>query len=480
MGAASLTPVTRPASTSQNPEWKPDSETAADLQGIAISAYPKHFFAMLMMVRFTGAPSSPNAWVRQLTPRITDSTGSRDTCLNIAFSAAGLVLLGGGDVMATFSRPFQEGITTDNRARFLGDEPRGWLWSDCAVSSNCVHAQLMVYARSQSDLDVVVDAEAAVLAKFGLTLFSQILQRVNLDANNERHEHFGFADGISQPILVDGLIPVSKRGLNEVPAGEVVLGQINTYGVPAPGPLVTTSSIAASTLKAAALEGFFDLGLNGTYLVLRQLKQDVAKFWNNMRAASKDLVDEKRQPATDEWLAQKAVGRTLAGDMLTPNGPAAGNNMTYFANDSAGFGCPVTSHVRRANPRDGLAPTEKDTQDLINAANRHRIMRRGRIYGTPIVDRYTDDGVDRGLLFICMNSEIERQFEFVQHTWLLNPMFGLGYNESDPILGTVCPFSIPSRPVRQQPIVETFITPVGGGYFFLPSLRALRYLGVLR
>jgi deferrochelatase/peroxidase EfeB len=78
-----------------------------------------------------------------------------------------------------------------------------------------------------------------------------------------------------------------------------------------------------------------------------------------------------------------------------------------------------------------------------------------------------------------MNSEIERQFEFVQHTWLLNPMFGLGFNESDPILGTRCPFSVPSKPVRQQPVIDTFISPVGGGYFFLPSLRALRYLGAI-
>jgi deferrochelatase/peroxidase EfeB len=113
-----------------------------------------------------------------------------------------------------------------------------------------------------------------------------------------------------------------------------------------------------------------------------------------------------------------------------------------------------------SNPRDGLAPASKDTQDLINATNRHRIMRRGRIYGAPIPNRYSDDGIDRGLLFICMNSEIERQFEFVQHTWLLNPMFGGKYNESDPILGPTCPFSIPSRPVRQQPVIDTFITPV--------------------
>jgi Dyp-type peroxidase family len=469
------------ATQSQNPEWKPTGETAADLQALAASAYPKQLFAMLVMVQFPASTTArPNAWVAQLAPRVTAFTGPRPTCINVAFSARGLCLLGLPDaVMATFSLPFQQGMTTDDRARFLGDTSSTWNWSDSAANPNCVHAQLLIYAMDQDSLEAAVNSECTTLASSGLVVASKILQRVNLAPDNQRHEHFGFADGVSQPILIDGRIPVSQRALHEIPAGEVVLGQINTYGAPAEGPVVPASDIAAQNLKSAALEGFYDLGLNGTYLVIRQLKQDVAKFWNNMKSASVGLLNEDKEPATDVWLAEKAVGRTLDGEMLTPQEPVSGNDMTFFASDPAGFGCPITSHVRRANPRDGLAPKQSDTQEMINATNRHRIVRRGRIYGEPIADRYIDDGVDRGLLFMCMNSEIERQFEFVQHTWLLNPMFGLGYDESDPILGTSCPFSIPSKPIRQQPVLETFITPVGGGYFFLPSMRALRYLGAI-
>ena len=486
MGA---TPVTRsgatPAPTQPNHEWKPwrdDSKTAKDLQGLAVSAYPEHLFATVILVKFPASPTAkPNAWVAQLAPRVTDASGPRPACVNVAFSAAGLTALGvKDDVLATFGLPFQEGMTTDDRARILGDQPASWRWSDCAANANCVHAQLLVYALDQPSLDAFVTAEVTTLVSFGLIPAGNIQMRVHLGPNGKRFEHFGFADGISQPILVDGKkIAVAQRALHEIPAGEVVLGQINTYGQPAPGPLVPASPVAEQNLQPASLEGFFDLGLNGTYLVVRQLKQDVAKFWNNMKFASTDLLDESGNSAPDEWVAQKAVGRTLTGDMLTPAGPVAGNDMTFFGPDPKGFGCPITSHVRRGNPRDGLAPTLSDTEDMIHAANRHRIMRRGRIYGTPIVDRYTDDGEDRGLLFICMNSEINRQFEFVQHTWLLNPMFGSGYNESDPILGLSCPFSIPSKPVRQQPVIDTFITPVGGGYFFLPSMSALRYMGAL-
>jgi Dyp-type peroxidase family len=473
----------------QNPEWKPSAQDAPDLQGIIVSAYPNMFAAMLLMVKFTspagGHPPDPKGWLRDIVSRITDATTEQIPCVNLALSAAGLRALGLPEkAMLTFSIPFQQGMTFGDRPRFLGDsETRArptWAWSDYDGDSNCVHAQLMLYAANQGALASVVDAEVAMLARFGLTEVGKILQQVELDDQGMRHEHFGFADGISQPVLVDGgKVPAAQRALHEIAAGEVVLGQINTYGDPAPGPVVEKSAATRHLQPVQELTGFFDLGRNGTYIVIRQLKQDVAAFWNNMKDASESLVDENGKPATDEWLATKSVGRTIAGDMLTPGGSAAGNDMTFFAKDRAGFGCPVTSHVRRANPRDGLAPAKKNIGDFIQATNRHRIVRRGRIYGKPISNRYQDDGVDRGLVFVCLNSEIDRQFEFVQHTWLLNPMFGGEFKESDPLTGPRCPFSIPSRPVRQQAVLETFITARGGGYFFLPSLSALRYLGEL-
>jgi Dyp-type peroxidase family len=488
MGTTAMTPT-------QNPVWKPDAHDAEDMQGIIVSAYPKMFAAMLLMVKFTsqpgGHPPDPKGWLRDIVVRVTDArkerARERTQCINLALSAAGLRTLGlDNKAMLTFSLPFQQGMTFGDRPRFLGDSDTPvrpiWEWSDNEDDTNCVHAQLMLYAVDQEALSGLVKEEAAIVARFGLTVVNKILQQVKLDKHGMRHEHFGFADGISQPVLVDGKkIPVEKRALHEIAAGEIVLGQIDSYGDPSPGPVVGTSAAATRNLQPVReLTGFFDLGRNGTYVVIRQLKQDVAAFWNNMRDAAKGLVDENGKPARDEWLATKSVGRTLAGEMLTPEGPAAGNDMTFFAKDRAGFGCPVTSHVRRANPRDGLAPTEGDTTAIIQAANHHRIVRRGRIYGEPISDRYDkSDRVDRGLVFVCLNSEIERQFEFVQHTWLLNQMFGGEFEQSDPLTGPKCPFSIPSLPVRQQPVLETFITARGGGYFFLPSLSALRYLGEL-
>jgi deferrochelatase/peroxidase EfeB len=93
----------------------------------------------------------------------------------------------------------------------------------------------------------------------------------------------------------------------------------------------------------------------------------------------------------------------------------------------------------------------------------------------------TDDGADRGLIFICLNADLERQFEFVQQTWLNNPVFAGLYDEADPISGdqTSCSraFTIPSRPLRLRVRgLCPFVRVRGGGYFFLPGMRALRFI----
>jgi hypothetical protein len=120
------------------------------------------------------------------------------------------------------------------------------------------------------------------------------------------------------------------------------------------------------------------------------------------------------------------------------------NDFLFFDRDRHGHGCPLGSHVRRGNPRDGLAPTPNDKQTLLDAANNHRILRRGRKYGPTSQHPRKDDGKDRGLLFICLNTDITRQFEFVQQTWMLNPNFAFLYDEVDPLLGPKGMLTIPS------------------------------------
>jgi deferrochelatase/peroxidase EfeB len=82
-------------------------------------------------------------------------------------------------------------------------------------------------------------------------------------------------------------------------------------------------------------------------------------------------------------------------------------------------------------------------------------------------------------LFICLNTDISRQFEFVQQTWMLNSNFAILYDETDPLIGPKGTMTVRDRPLRRIIEVETFVRMAGGDYFFLPSMPALRYLAAL-
>jgi Dyp-type peroxidase family len=236
-----------------------------------------------------------------------------------------------------------------------------------------------------------------------------------------------------------------------------------------------------NTTALDAKPGMHDLGRNGSYLVFRQLAQDVAKFWKFVDGAAREAnVDRER-------LAAKFVGRWKSGAPLAlspqQDNPTLSNenNFAFFEKDVHGFACPIGSHIRRSNPRDSLGP---DAPTALNSANRHRILRRGRSYGHRLQDPMVDDGAKRGLHFLCLNSDIERQFEFVQQTWINNPTFGGLDGEVDPLVGNLaksnCNFTVQDQPLRTRVHgLSRFVTVKGGSYFFLPSIRALKYLASL-
>ncbi len=150
----------------------------------------------------------------------------------------------------------------------------------------------------------------------------------------------------------------------------------------------------------------------------------------------------------------------------------------YLAHDRDGLRCPISSHIRRANPRDARGGSAADSRTVVG---RHRIVRRGRSYGSPLphADALAgrDDGVARGLYFLCLQSSIARGFEFIQQTWLANPGFLGMHREPDPLVGDSagkCHFTIPADPCRLRlTSIPSVVTTLGGGYFFLPSLTAL-------
>ena len=171
-----------------------------------------------------------------------------------------------------------------------------------------------------------------------------------------------------------------------------------------------------------------------------RLAQDVAAFWTYVEGAA-SAPSAPGDPMTPERLAAKMVGRWPSGASMVEHqtDPHAGtptlvreNDFEYATEDPKGRCVPIGSHIRRANPRDSLEP---DPATSKRSVRRHRLMRRGRLYGDRIAVRTVDDGKQRGLYFICLNSDLERQFEFVQQTWINNRVFGGGFLETDPLVG---------------------------------------------
>jgi Dyp-type peroxidase family len=532
------------------PSWKLSDEIARRTQGIVVTGFgrlPNGTALFLELPQGVGG-----GWIAALqkVERVTPADPShpsrdpsRPRAVAIAFTWTGLARLGMPDTaLASFSLPFREGMFQEDRLRRLGDRRGGkWLqttggstplWSGntplreqpckavgaydvssgtedvAVVTEKTVHVMLSLYAETESDVTAFAAGVETALRPFKIEIVHS--RDLILDACQQAlfsREHFGFADGLSQPEPWDetgavtlGNSPVTTADpVQGVPLGEFLIGYFNGHHERAPGPVVPDSPVKGSDpsrVGAAGLpphpeaEGFFDFGLNGSYVVVRELAQNVAAFWNRMdeNAETIRLEDpEHTEHVTANWLADRIIGRNMDGNLLSPGGtvlPVDKNGYPdsgylFLERDPYGEGCPAGSHVRRANPRDALAPNPAAGTNLLGAANNHRILRRGRKYGPPVADSRSDDGAERGLLFICLNTDIERQFEFVQQTWLFNSDFATLYEETDPLIGPDGSMTIREEPLRRRVPVDTFVTMRGGEYFFLPSLPALDYLATL-
>lgn len=163
-------------------------------------------------------------------------------------------------------------------------------------------------------------------------------------------------------------------------------------------------------------------------------------------------------------------GRSLVRHAYPDEGQGIDNDFTFQREDPQGFACPFGAHIRRANPRDSI---DTDSANQLTLSNRHRILRVGRPYPAP-------GGGLPGLMFMCLNADLERQFEFLQQTWILGSAFHHLGNEQDPFLGHnsgigVFTVPTPTGPVR-LPDVPDFVRVRGGGYFFMPGRTSLLWL----
>ncbi|WP_051218507.1 Dyp-type peroxidase [Nocardioides insulae] len=457
-----------------------------DVQALVMQGYGRLRGAAYLLLEVTD-PIPARSWLAALVGEVT--LGERrpvGTATNVAFTATGLGRLGvTDDVLAGFAPEYVEGMTSAHRTRLLGDAgaaaPSAWAWGGPQGPS--VDVLVLLYATTAEELTGHVQEQRSRATASGLREVA-LLDTEDIGLG----EHFGFRDGISQPVLAGTGRP--SGDLHVVAPGEFLLGYPNQHGQAPSSPTVAADDDTARLLPPAKDDrDRRDLGRNGTYLVMRTLSQDVGAFWRYADAQTR-RADGSSDPAARTSLAARMVGRWPSGAPLTLSPDrdrpelAEQNDFGYHEHDAEGFACPIGAHVRRTHPRDSLPP-RPGSDTSVEVGKGHRLLRRGRPYGPPVDlgDALTAEeaGDVRGLHFIALCTDIARQFEFISHTWVQNPHFAGLYDDSDPLLGghtgEGSGFTVQQRPVRRR-YVETpaVVTTRGGAYFFLPGARALRYL----
>jgi Dyp-type peroxidase family len=473
-----------------------------DVQGLLRFGYGHHTEACFLLLRVKDAAAA-RAFLAEA-PVATVELAARlpETALQVAVSAAGLAALGLGEAqMRGFAEEFLAGMAGDeDRSRRLGDQdhshPSRWAWGS---GENQPHVLLLLYALPGRLADWRRELESRWAPGF------ELLQALET-ADRDGHEPFGFRDGLSQPeVDWDRRRPMEDRDRldygNLTCLGEFLLGYPNEYGLYTDRPVLDPAFDPDRLLpRAEDQPDMADLGRNGSYLVLRQLHQDVPGFWRWL------IEDANGDRDLAEQAAAKMVGRSLDGEPLVP--AADGSNAFDYDQDPHGVRCPIGAHVRRANPRTGDYPpgtrglllrvirffgfdAKAREFDLIASTRFHRLLRRGRGYGPQLsLDQALADpppAVETGLHFICLAANIGRQFEFVQNAWIMGTRFAGLHGETDPLLGHRMPepegepvdcFSIPrpDGPDRRLCGLPRFVHVRGGAYFFLPGIHALRYL----
>ncbi len=434
-------------------------------------------------------PQAVQEFLKILRPHMSwGETRTTDVVCQLAFGPAILDRLNfgrdhRGRVLQNFALPYQQGMRADFRARVLGDDgeqhPDQWMWGNADKPVDII---VMVFAPNPAEMTafckrVSKSASAAFLAE-------NLAQDTSLPDTKDGafREPFGFRDGISQPIIKGSSRSFTTQHQNQVlDAGEFLCGYRDGSGRTSASVHLDYSKACAAHLPLVTTDKnreVFDFGRNGSYLVIRQLEQDVDAFHQFSASVAKE---DPSPDVTADYIEAKMIGRWKDGSSLVrcphepgnAHGGAPDNDFMFRQEDRQGMGCPMGAHIRRANPRDSQSDNAETQMKVIN---RHRILRRGRSYG---MSGKADTA--KGVMFVCLNADIERQFEFVQDTWLNNTAFHGLQNESDPLFarsrGGTGRYSIPTpQGTKTLAGVPNFVTMRGGGYFFLPSKRAVDFL----
>ena len=447
--------------------------------------------------------------------------------INIAFSFLGLLALQVPTrTLRDMPDEFIDGM--EGRAPMLGDTPfldrRDAIWRQAKAKP--VHIMVSMNAEMDEAGAAVPELETATSWLRGLCADSEggvelldghgptgadyqdmgaVLTQQDGKAAPTNKEHFGLSDGFGDPVFAGQYGPKAEA-IKQIGGGKLT-GK-GDWAPLATGEFLLGYPDEAQEIPGAAMP--IEFSRNGTFMAYRKLHENVASFASFMTAqgallaqlsgmdaaAAKATVSAQMVGRWDDgtplsiapdYAARLAFDAELAaaqqaGDKAKLAEIAAQLVSFTYADDTDGSRCPVTSHLRRTNPRLTLGPVASSGSAL---ANRRRILRRGLPYGSIDPANPTDEG-EHGIVFIAVCASLFRQFEFVQQQWV---QYGLDFNSGSdacPIVGNhddESKFVIAAKPSGDgAPFIcdsiPQFVEPRGGEYFFVPSMTALRMIGM--
>jgi len=517
-----------------------------EIQGDSLAGFRKDHVTLLWLVFAPKRIPDVRAWLRVLAPRLAtlnavatfndsfraargplrelepERLRPRDPPLfarwiNLGFTAQGLTKLVGAAEVETFETAFRLGA--DVRAGAIGDpsdgsdgSPSTWL---VGAGKKVPDAMLNLAADDERDL-----RELVKLTRREIAGLRGAVRVVHTDVGNAKlaphtgHEHFGFRDGVSQPgvrgkldtptrpfltpRLIDERDPMSllfaSPGVPLIHPGEFVLGY------PRQDPDTATGEQDPALTRTEP-----EWARDGSYLVYRRLRQDVAAFERFLDHGAAALAAQGFAGIDRERFGAMCVGRWKDGSPLarTPHAPnpaiAADRRASqsfFFAKDTRpvtwedptrppdthppalmdgdGQRCPLSGHVRKVNPRDEATDVGQGARTL-----RRRIIRRGVTFGPSYESR---PRAERGLLFLCYQASITDQFEFVWRAWANAAHTPRADAGIDPVIGQngnghpgarVAHFVQGDRRAKVD-VPERFIVSTGGAYLFVPSISAIK------
>lgn len=450
---------------------------ATDIQGFVLRGYNLPV-ARYIFLRFVDSLRARNLLGRLLNGITTGQRwdGSKpESTLNIAFTHVGLEALDlPAATLLSFPVEFQQGMK--DRAAILGDTgvnaPDHW---DAVWKEERVHAWIGVNARTAQALDARSVEVFRLIEETGsaIVVDTQDAGYEIVAGKPTTSEHFGFTDGFGNPEYA-GVERSSQPGQGKLLAD-------GTWAPLATGELLLGYPDEAGEVPVSPIPVL--LANNGTFMVYRKLHQNLATFRAYLDQQAALYAGGK------EKLAAKFIGRWRDGTPLelspdTPDrsiaqDPSRSTNFTYGA-DGDGTRCPIGAHIRRVHPRDAFGFNGR-------LVDRRRITRRGLPYGRFAAEGETvSDSEERGIIFIVLNANFARQFEFVQQQWVQYGNDARLGNDKDMLMGqhggrgkhVIQGDASASNPPFICANLPDFVELRGGDYFFVPSMTALGMLAM--